>query len=240
MLLEIKDLIDKDVIAEDGKIGKSHDLIIDHVVWTVQYIVCSVGKRFRRKKILIPHTIIQKSKQRNEIEVSALRKDLLADDIIHVPHQLVKGKFVVIEGRRAASQPASLKVANTETGSEQPDMIRDPDLLTMKVLSRYRIETSDRVLNRIKNFVVNADTWIIQCILINTRAWPFRKNVLLPVPWITGINIQKARVTTDISSGVLRSAPRYDPSIHLSSSETDAFFKYFANLRANENISAKR
>jgi uncharacterized protein YrrD len=225
MLRRAKELVGIDVVAQDGHVGKVDDLVLDPLVWTVQYAVVRFAGLLGRVKLLIPRNVIQCTKN-GYLGVSVSKLDLMTaalDDRGDLSPRDRKTASDMGAGKQLQFQPGGVERL---TGSRTA---LDPNLQLAKDVIGYRVRARNGDVGRIRDFIINPATWIVVCVVASTRVWFPSKKILVPVPWVDDFDCQQRRVGMDLNGAVLHRAPRFDPNVCLTMERINALLPYYAD-----------
>lgn len=213
MLTRAKEITGKDVVAVDGPVGEVDDVIFEPIVWTVQKIVVRLGGLLRRERLSVPRSAIE-GPDGGRLAVSLWRGDLHRAALDDDTRRSLDGESpadtkVVRIPRRSASEESALLSANEVIG--------------------YRLRAAGGDVGRVRDLVLDPATWMILGVVTSTRVWLPSRKVLVPVPWLEGVDHDNRRVYTRLTVRTLRCAPRFDPPESMTPDAIKTLFPYFSS-----------
>jgi hypothetical protein len=104
----------------------------------------------------------------------------------------------------------------------------NPNLRSCKEAIDYYIQTLDKEIGHVEDFLLDDETWRIRYIEVNTRNWlPGGKRVLVSPLWINKIDWIESKVFVDLPFHLIKEAPEYDPSVVISREYEENLFKHY-------------
>lgn len=207
----LKSMLNTDISAIDGDIGRCKDYLFEEFSWVLRYLVVDTHKwlPFGRKLVISPISV---DLNRSNAEKLFLR--LTRDQIKNSPplaeHEPVSRKYEKYLFQHygygqywmgpglwgAYTRPDAL----IEPEDSLPDKAEtESHLRSVQELEHYRVKCGEHTVGHIVDFVFNEDTWSISAAVIDTENWPRgRGQRLLPVNNIAGIEWLGRCVHTDL------------------------------------------
>lgn len=85
----------------------------------------------------------------------------------------------------------------------------DPNLRSCNAVLGYHLRATDGELGHVAGFLLDADTWSLRYLIVNTSDWWFGHDVLIAPRWIDDISWLDATVSVGLSRRAVKDAPPY-------------------------------
>lgn len=119
----------------------------------------------------------------------------------------------------AGPRPEVSENLQPEVPPDSSEAQGDPHLRSSEELSRYWVHTAeDGIAGSVEDMVIDDKGWRIRYLVIDARQWLFGKSVLLAPEWIDRISFESKELFVHLPRSVIRDAPEYNPSAHISRS----------------------
>jgi hypothetical protein len=217
--------------AVDGDIGGVQDLYFDDRTWTVRYVVVDTGTWLPGRQVLISpfafeavpgaprlRTSLTKEKVENSPSVDADRpvnrqREIEFSAYYGYPHYWVGPNRWGDLAYPALPPPTPSQVDEEMLARERES--GDPNLRSARDVMGYYIHATDGDLGHVEDFLIDAETWAIRYIIVDTRNWLPGRRVLVSPEWIQRVSWEDSKVYVDLSKRHIEAAPEFDPSMPL-------------------------
>ncbi len=235
MLYTLETLHGAPVHASDSSAGSARDFLFDDHQWTIRYIVINTGSwLFGRRVLIAPPAIEKINWEQPSITVTPTKSQIeqsppLADNQpvsrqweteyaqfygypLYWSGGNLWGTNPYPQYTGALSNPAPPLVQAMEQATERQQIAHgDPHLRSSHTVKGYHLRARDGSIGHVSDFLVDADTWRIHYLVIDTRNWWPGKHVLLEPAWITAFHWETAELDVDLTRASIKSSPAYDP-----------------------------
>lgn len=223
----------------DGDIGKIVDLYFDDENWTVRYLVVDVGNWVPGNHVLIsPMSITRTDWERQRVELSIdrerVQKSPAADLVKPVSRQyeseyhryygwpyywegtgvwgaeatpLGLGSSIPTSGTAPVERDVR-RTVSTRTGAG----VEESHIRSAREVAGYHIKATDHEVGHIDDYLVDADSWTIDSIVIDTSNWPGGKAVVLARQRIGRVDWSTKQIFVNASSQEVRNSPEFSES----------------------------
>ena len=86
----------------------------------------------------------------------------------------------------------------------------DPHLRSCQAVKGYHVHASDGDIGYVHGFIVDAHTWSIRYLVVNTSNWWVGHDVLVSPEWIKDVSWSQSKVVTNLDRETIRASPGYD------------------------------
>ena len=240
MFRSTKSLKGFSVNARDGNIGSLSSLHFDDQSWDVSYLVVELGKLINTKKVLILPTLAHNlSWFGHYIKVDLTRDQVKNSLPFHEDLPISYKKEYLREKNFEA-----LHIADSWTGSLFPLWFSDTDkvdeafceqshknLRSTVVVGDYKVIDKDaKQVGKVKDFILDDESWKIKYLVIDTNGiYPFG-DVLLSTFHIDGFNTDFGEISIDIDKNQLEICPKYDSKRPINREYTIKYYDYQGRL----------
>lgn len=127
--------------------------------------------------------------------------------------------------------PVDLTTAEIEH-SASPERYRpfaqnDPHLRSTYALTGCHIQAEDKEFGHVEDFVIDAGSWVIRYLLIDTRNWWHGKHVLLSPQWVERVNWTDWKVYVALKRDVIEQAPEYTVNTPITRDYEEALYAHY-------------
>lgn len=237
MLRSVKSLKNYSLAAKDGHIGHLLTLYFDDQNWSVKYLVVDTGNWLPGKKILLTSNVVGEPDWADKsIFVSLTKNQILTSPTLdtnipvseqHKKHEnIFQGAmhfFIHNETQKQKSFAEELRIETDvpEMGAEILDIKHDevhgksfdPHLRSCQRIKGYHIQTLDKELGHIEDFIIDDETWEIKQIVVATKNWVPGRMVMCPPDLVTQIDCEVSKICLNITAADLYHLPEFD--VHL-------------------------
>jgi hypothetical protein len=88
----------------------------------------------------------------------------------------------------------------------------DPNLRSMAEVSRYHLHAADGSIGHVEDVLLDAPSWGIRYLVINTSNWWLGQHVLISPYAVTDIDWSDRSIRLDITQAKVRASPTWDPA----------------------------
>ncbi len=214
MLHRLDRLVDVRIEALDGEIGAIKDAYFEDEEWTVRYLVIETGTWLESRKVLISMiSVMNIDWKRHRVQVGLTRRQVAASPSIDTGRPVSRQHEREICDHYA--YPYYWASLHSWEGGSNP-LIRsaslppsDPHLHSAQTVRGYRLETTDESVGHVEDFILEAETWAIRYLVIDTRNWFPGRHVVIPPNWIADFDWTQRTVHVEVSAGTVRTSPEY-------------------------------
>jgi hypothetical protein len=213
MLLNTKDLYGHQLAASDGKIGHVKDFLFDDKTWVIRYVVADTGDWLPgRLVVLSPHCFERWDETEKTLHVGLKRAQIENSPSIEA-HRTVSRQFEV-EYFRHYGWPAYWTggaiwglggfpmVQPPPPGEVQAGVHRhrdDKHLQSAQAIKGYHAQTPGGPIGEVKGFLVNAKSWAIRELVVETGHWYSGKTIHVAPSQVERISYAESKVYMNIS-----------------------------------------
>lgn len=206
------------VKVEGEASGTVCNIYFDSKEWGVRYLSVEMGSALDKQTILVtPHAISGVDADKSELDLSIsmdqinkspkpeLRRDLALGELVKL-HDFYQwpvywtgmgtGAFF---GALFPIDPYRLMYPPEKAG------IKEPNATGIK---GYMVKGLKHKIGRVRQLVINVDTWKIEFVIIKARAL-FGKKYILNTSWIRNINWYKDEMQISLPRDILKKSPRF-------------------------------
>ncbi len=209
MLTKVKKLKGYKLECLDGEIGKAEEFYFNDQTWAIRYLVVDTGLWIIRRQLLIsPKSLLGVDLEKQHIIVKLTKKQI-EDCPASSSDKPVSRHF---EEDFFVSLGVPLDWDNQGQG---PD-VWDPHLRSTHDVCGHRLHAEDRDIGHVDDFIVDAASWTIRYLVIETGDWWPEKKVLISPEWIERISWNQGKVFVNVSSTTIKLSPEYSEDALLS------------------------
>ncbi len=203
--------------ASDGEIGQVRDFYFDDKTWTVRYLVADTGGWLTGRLVLIsPQALGHLSPQGSVLGVKLTRKQI--EDSPSIDEHKPVSRQHEEEFHRHYGYPYYAEswplwglagypvVAPPPPSSAAKERGADSHLRSTRVVKGYNVEASDGVVGEVADFLVDARTWKIAEIVVESGHWFSGKEIRIPTEKISRISYDESTVYVDSTKAAITKA----------------------------------
>ncbi|MDN2580082.1 PRC-barrel domain-containing protein [Aquibium sp. ELW1220] len=248
MLWNASSLTGYTISTTDGEIGAVDDLLFDDQDWTIRWLVVDTGSWLSGRKVLLPPAACaepvpatrllnvgisrQKVKDSPAIDTDAPVSRVQENDVFgHYgwqpywfgpPYAAAAGMLAPIPAGDPAGSPGS-------GGSGVPEAVNrgDPHLRSVAEVTGYYIHASDGDIGYVEDFLLDAETWTLRYVVVDTKNWWPGKQTLVSPKSFRAVSWDERVVTTDLTRDRIRNAPEFDPAQTVDRAYEERFHDYY-------------
>lgn len=240
MLRSTKDFQGIAIRATDGEIGHLKDMYFDDDSWVMRYFVVETGSWFSSRKVLIsPIAASQPDWHGKTLPVSLTREQVKNSPDIDTEKPISRQNesnyfgyygyptywggrglwgdgmypFGMLSNEQAnrpdwaARQREDELALSIERERHRND---DPHLRSCSSITGYTVKGSDGDTGHVTGFLVDEVTWAIRYLIVDTSNWWLDHEVLIALPWVTGVKWATKTVEIDLNRSEIKASPAYD------------------------------
>jgi hypothetical protein len=222
MLQNLKQLYDRKLGATDGEIGHVKDFYFDDTSWSIRYLVADTGSWLSGRQVLLSrHAFGTHAFTKPNVAAETLPVDLSRQQIAASPsidsHRPVSRQFEedyyryygwpnywdasALSGMAIAPVPPLVPAAPLHHGHQQRD---DLHLRSTKAITGYSIHATDGHIGTVTGFMINAATWTIRELVVDTGPWYAGKPVLILTENVTRISYDDSTILVKLTLDAIR------------------------------------
>ena len=245
MLWNASSLIGYAISATDGEIGSVSDLLFDDENWTIRWLVVDTGTWLSGRKVLLPPSACGEPLAATRVlEVNVTREKVKGSPAIETDAPVSRMQESDVVGYYGWEPywlafpyattagmpnpvPPSAATASMETDGPGASKKGDPHLRSLNEVTGYYVHASDGDIGHVEDFLMDAETWTLRYLIVDTRNWwPGKKTLVSPqsfreVNWIDGT------VSTGLTRERIRNAPEYDPAETVDRAYEERYHDYY-------------
>jgi len=224
MLHQIKSLKGCRLHCLDGEIGSVEDFYFDDHHWTIRYLVANSGGWLTGRQVLVsPYAIASVNTGAGFVKIDLTKKQIEGspslDDDKPVSRQYEEaassyyGWPLYWNGPHLWGPNAFLERDRKKwLHAIQVAKGWDPQLRSAKVVTGYAIQALDGEVGQVADFLVDAESWAIQYLIVQTRHWGVAAAVMVSPQWINHVSWKDSRVFVNVTSDIIKHSPPYSES----------------------------
>jgi len=229
MLQNIKSFYGKRLIAIDGEIGHVLNLYFDDQTWAIRYVIADAGSWLSERQVLLsPHAFGDSHQAKEHLHVNLTRKQIENSPSIDL-HKPVSRQYEEeyyryygwpaywqgdgLWGTSAipilplSSGPSSGKTAAANHSTTKR---ADVHLRSTQAINGYQIEASDGTIGNVCDFIMDARSWAITHLVVQTGSWLSDQEVELPTSTIDHISYDESTVFVNSSRAAITHSPEHE------------------------------
>jgi hypothetical protein len=237
MLRSAKSLHGYTIQAIDGDIGKVSEFLFDDQFWTVRYLVVNTGSWLMERRVLItPAALGQPSWEPQRFPVMLTREQVEKSPDIDTDRPVSRQQEVALHAHYgwlpywdmavplgSAPIPVPQPAMEVDEIGEQGD----PHLRSTQAVMGYYIQARDGDIGHVEDFIVDAETWTIRYMVVDTRNWLPGKQVLVSPWWITEVSWDTSRVRVHMERQAIKNSPPFDPATPVNRDYEEQLYDYY-------------
>lgn len=218
--------------ATDGDIGRVDGLMFDDECWTVRYLIVDTSSWLSGRKVLVSTACVQAvDAEQERVAVSLTRQQVENSPDLDLDQPLTRQREIDYLGYydlphywegplRWGPPPGARRPVDAVAQEIEARRFADAERLRGEEPHLHRatevignaIAAHDGDIGHIEDLLVEADTWAIRYVVVDTRNWWPGKKVLLAPEWISTIDWTDSKARVDLDRSAIWSAPEYDAS----------------------------
>ena len=244
MLGNLKDLFGYNIQANDGEIGKVHDIYFDGESWIVRYLVVDIGPWILGKKVLIaPEALGRPDRDREIFPVRLTQENIKRSPDWKTALPVSKQQELALHEHTSwpsqsvpfaptVSNPVSAPVSPRSKVEQQAiERMLQADSYHMgsaQELMGYGVTGKDESLGKVDDLIVDDETWKLPYLVLDTGTWlSAGKKTLIATPWVVWIFFKDNEVHIDLPQDAVEGSPYYTPGTSISRSYEETLYDYY-------------
>ena len=224
MLRRAEDLIDFDVMATDGKVGRIDDLYFDDLEWVIRYFVVDTGGWLESRRVLVaPETAVSITAPQKQIAFSLTKQHIKESPPVDLRQPVSSEQEVALRAHygwppywSAARGPLGAMPATVERMPEPETAVpsdQNTHLRKVSEVTGYHIHARDGDIGHVEDFLIDDANWTVRNLIVDTRNWLPGKEVLVAPNWIQQIEWLEATVLVDLARDTIANSPEFNESM---------------------------
>jgi uncharacterized protein YrrD len=248
MTRSMKDLVGYPIDAEDGKIGRVDDFLLDDEELAVRYMVADTGGWLSSDLVLISPRHLKEpdlGKIRNHLPVGLTREQVescpplaLATPISRQYELRYARHYGLLPYWRGGylwgshGNPAISPLATPQPPEEpepQPTTqeFEPTHLRSFSELRLFGISAKDGDIGTVDDFIVECHSWQLRFLVVDTNKWLPGGKVLVSVDWLSRFNWSEGCVEVELSKEQIKGAPLFDPTRGVNENYERELYDYY-------------
>ena len=212
MLRSLRELFGYRIGAEDGDLGKVHNLLFDDQLWRIRYMVAETGNWLNSRRVLISTGSLGIPKwDQWTLPVSLTLEQIRNSPDIDTDLPVSRQQELAMNAHYG--WPAYWAAEPMAQAGDAELPVGDPHLRSVREVIDYRVRSLDGELGHVADFIGDDDGWFIRYLAIETRDWLPGKKVLVAPDWIASVSWSAQSVAVNLPQEVMAKSPEYGPSI---------------------------
>ena len=244
MFIKARNFIGRTIRAEDGRIGHCRDFLFDETMWTIRYLIADTGGWLPGRKVLLsPISIDLPDPVTGDLPVQLSRAQIeKAPELpLEAPvSQQYESRYHTYYGWPfywrgpytwgVHSYPRSLRDLPAKNGMSDAEGA-SADLHSVAEVIGYRIHSTDGEFGRVKDFIVEMETWMIRYLIVDTSRWLRCYLVLIAPQWVSEVDWLSECISLEMEKDRIRHAPAYDAEVRIDRKYEKRLYDYFEKSR---------
>jgi uncharacterized protein YrrD len=208
--------------TDDETIGKVKDIYFDDRYWTVRYLVANTGKWLASRKVLLsPYALVEVNADHENIVADLTQKQIedspSLDSDKPVSQQFESDYYNYYGWPTYWYGPYSWGYyPSIERNREKWINLTNNNgkkynyhLRSCHEVTGYNIQAEDGEIGHVEDFIVDAETWEIRYLVVNTSNWWAGKKVLVSPLWIQRVSWSERKVVIDLTRQAIKLSPEF-------------------------------
>jgi uncharacterized protein YrrD len=241
MFFSVDDVMHSKIVALDDELGSVQDVYFDDQDWEVRYLVLETGGWLSGRDVLVsPVSAGPIDVESHRVPVNLTRAQIeespSVDTVLPVSRQQ-EAEMTAYFGWPAywggylPPPEAILPVGAAGAGQGSamaPESRAEPQLRSMAEMAGYKLEAHDGEIGHVADFLIEQENWKVRYLVVDTGSVFSGKKVLLAPLWIDRITWADQRVTVDLSTDQIRTAPGFEKRTPLTREYEKAVFEHYS------------
>lgn len=223
MLYKAKTLKGYKLHARDGEIGQVDEFFFDDRHWTVRYVVADTGVWLTGREVLLsPYHLGAVNSDKKNVAVDLTKKEIemsppLESDkpVSRQYEETYRGYYEMPSywtggGYSWGAYPYPVRDRAKWRESAHSGTAWNPDLRSTADVAGDHIQASDGEIGHVDDFVIDAETWAIRYLIVDTRNWWPGKKVLISPQWIDRVSWADKKVFVGLSRDAIKGSPEFN------------------------------
>ena len=174
--------------ATDGNIGKVEQFYFDDKTWKIRDMLVETGNWFSGSEVVISLDSLIKTRWEPGILPITLSKN------------------------QVRNSPDIDTVKPLSRLEEDENLEKGLQLLSVDEINNYHIRATDGDIGRVKDFIMNDETWQLEYLVVEMRSWFTIKKVLIKTSHIIEVDWEHSSVYVDITTASINERAAFDIS----------------------------
>jgi uncharacterized protein YrrD len=234
-LRKLSDLTGYGFLAQDDEVGQLEEIYFDDQQWQARYLVVRTGNwLFGRKVLLVPEVIEGIDDEQKNIWVNLTRQQIEhappidSEQPVSEHYQQQYYSYYDWEPYWTTdplfrATPAIPPFVQPET----PPKPENPHLRSSSEVTGYRLAAEGGEVGHVEDFIFDNENWALRYLEIDTRNWLPSRHVLMSPAWVEQVDWAEQQVKVAVSQNLVKSAPEYDSSRHISRDYQLDLYKHY-------------
>ena len=239
MLNEAKTLKGYKLNSRDGDIGKVKEFYFDDRHWTVRYLVADTGNWLTGRQVLLsPYSLGAMDHEAKEIVVDLTKKQIEGSPSVDsdkpVSRQFERSyhgyyRMPTYWGGPYSwgAYPYPMRDQARWGESTKDEKAWDPSLRSTHDVSGYHLQATDGEIGHVEDFVIDAETWAIRYLIVDTRNWWPGKKVLISPQWIDRVSWSNSKIIITLSREAIKQSPPYSQAALLNRDYEAGLYRHY-------------
>lgn len=226
MLRSLKSIKGQPIEAKDGAIGRIHDFFFDEEHWIVRYLVVDTNRWLPGRKVLLAPHVVGRIHPTDGVFVELTQQRVKTSPDIDTEKPVSRQRQIELHTHFAwphywaaeshmMSPAPPIPVTKPEDRNQdgEEEEAGDPHLRSMRAVTGYHVAATNGEMGHVDDLIVEAPSWQIRYIVVDTRNWLPGRKVLLSPDWrIEGFSWADRNLTVDLTREQIKESPEFDPS----------------------------
>jgi uncharacterized protein YrrD len=239
MLYKAKSLKGYLLNSRDGKIGKIKEFYFDDRFWTIRYLVADTGNWLSGRQVLItPYALGVVNSEAEDIGVDLTKKQIedspSLDSDKPVSRQFEQAYYghygypIYWAGLCAwGYYPYPARAPEQWRKPSKEEKAWDPDLRSTNDVSGHHIQGTDGEIGHVEDFFIDAQTWTIRYLIVDTHNWWPGKKILVSPQWIDRISWGERKVFVNLLRETIKQSPEFKEESLLSRAYETGLYRHY-------------
>ena len=222
------------VEAADGRVGTVIDVYFDDWSWTVRFLAVDAGRWLPGRTVLLaPEACEEPAQSRQTFRVMETREKIRNSPHVETAKPVSRQMEATLRAYYHWSRywthadsffpdtedvepryPQTLQARERALELAEPDPEEycegDRHLRSLREVIAYNVHARDDDGGRVKDLMVDLDTWTVRYLAVAPRTWWPADKVLVPIEWVRAISWQEQAVLIDLSREQIRQCLKAD------------------------------
>lgn len=237
--------------AIDGRdayaLGKAKDFLFDERTWTIRYLVADTGSWLSSHKVLISPqhlmlpevgvfpSVLPVNLTKDEVEACPLlsedapvsRRYELAYARYHGQYPYWAGPDLWGPAAFPIAPPPQPTAEELERHERELEQIEDCHLRSAKEVMGYHIGAVDGSVGHVEDLIMDAQTWTIHWMIVDTRNWLPGRKVLIAPRWVRSFDWEVRKARVDLTVQQIKESPPFDPHEPINRGYGEQLYDYY-------------
>ncbi|MFA9555726.1 PRC-barrel domain-containing protein [Evansella sp. AB-rgal1] len=249
MLTFASRILEYNVQATDGELGKVKDIYFDEDNWVIRYLVIDTRKWLPGRKVLVSPISFDSVDFENGMVNILETKESIKDSPSLEEHEPISRKHEILlhahfgwphywsyfDNNRLwgdFNTPHELgNTTETEVDKLTPEQEDERKLRSVNDIkgdfTGYTIQATDGEIGHVSDFMISDDSWKVRYFVVETKNLLAGKFVVLSVDWINSISWTDKRLVVDLPKDAIKNGPFFELDAPLTREEEMELYESF-------------